>query len=390
MSVNLEWNLESVSGQFSRYVSFYYWQSKCGNYRVYRIEIEEGKNSVVKIQYGACIKYPDNTWQSIANDKKMGPGYPRYEKTIQEALDTVEQYVGASYKTEVISNAKEVIRTASEHGLLSLPILKKKKKVHSILGTSSDNRINGGKDLLISGVVIDSGKDGQKMHIRQNDAKRMLVAAGLKSAADCNATRLQIKLNHLKEIERELHEIPDPDDKMLLSECLQTLNSGQSIIVDKDPEIYVETTIPSGEILDSDAGPEQENSDDSFSNISNNEEREEEEVTIGTTTKNENGVATTTSAGVMTSTKKRGRPARTHTNSSTEQKPKVQNKDRFGCMLGREPALINSKLTDEPQTAEKIAKKTGLTPERVNFQLRYYAKKLGYVKETEEGWVLIQ
>lgn len=61
-------------------------------------------------------------------------------------------------------------------------------------------------------------------------------------------------------------------------------------------------------------------------------------------------------------------------------------KDKFGCRLNTECALIDAQLTKRPKTVDAICEATKLSRVRVRGHLRFLAKKK-LVKETDKGFV---
>lgn len=98
----------------------------------------------------------------------------------------------------------------------------------------------------------------------------------------------------------------------------------------------------------------------------------EEESTIKFITKKQKGSRTSSKA----SSQQGG--------TSAEGDNKPRGKDRFGCLLGKKPARLNEHLTLEPQSAEVLGEKTGLTAGDVIYNLKWYADHWQYCKYDDQ------
>lgn len=72
---------------------------------------------------------------------------------------------------------------------------------------------------------------------------------------------------------------------------------------------------------------------------------------------------------------------------------RVYARDRFGALIGKEPARLNSCIGFTPKKVEEIAAESGLSVERAQEHLGYWKdhKETGIGKvlqETPEGWAV--
>lgn len=76
---------------------------------------------------------------------------------------------------------------------------------------------------------------------------------------------------------------------------------------------------------------------------------------------------------------KKERPAKVAKEPKVKKAPKEKKesaeRDRFGCQLGKDPALINAALSGNKRTPQKIAEECGLKPARVVRHLKFWAQR---------------
>ena len=102
----LQWTVEPRE-DFIATAQLHLWETVCKTYQVCRI------NSIGRptIDYGAQLRTPSG-WDIFEANPKLGRGYPCYYKTLDGALQSVENHLRKTHNTEVQSNRKDVIERA--------------------------------------------------------------------------------------------------------------------------------------------------------------------------------------------------------------------------------------------------------------------------------------
>lgn len=109
---SLEWILEPVYGQTLASTT-HTWTTKDGSYQVVRFESPGSLPT-----FGAQYRRTPTCWDVFENDRKLGPGYPRYYKSLEEALVSAELFhLWKTKKTTIHSNLADVISHAHKLGL---------------------------------------------------------------------------------------------------------------------------------------------------------------------------------------------------------------------------------------------------------------------------------
>lgn len=118
----LTWQIEPKE-ELIAVTKVYIWETVCGRYQICRFD-SVGKEC---IEFGAQIRTL-NGWDIFEHDSKLGVGYPKYYKSLESAILSVEKYHIEKTKVEKItSNKEEVIKYATSKEL-DISIVKPKKQ----------------------------------------------------------------------------------------------------------------------------------------------------------------------------------------------------------------------------------------------------------------------
>ena len=192
------------------------------------------------------------------------------------------------------------------------------------------------------------------MKIRKRTLVPLFIALGFKKADDWVTAKFQRKLDCLLDI-IELPDTPkvtDPHLAKLLKSLCTFLEKGEEIKVVKKTNGELKVTEE-----DEEAEPESE----------------EETKTKGKKVKKEKKKAKKTSSKKVAGKKKK-----------VTKKKETSDVDKFECRCGTQSAAINSFTTEEPKTAEAIAKGCRLPLPRVRSHLGTMIKR-GWVTKTKDG-----
>jgi len=173
---DLEWDIEPVEEKWST-AKCLIWQTKCGEYRVYRIDSLDGE----KPKFGAC-QFNGKDWWSLEGTK-LGPGYPKYYFDLQTALSLIEDRANSKH-----SNSESVLAYAIQHKLtLAVPTPSKAKSAPHNASQPLETVVK--KRTRSSGPVNAQGvKEGSPEHralqvltLEPKTMKRIVDEAGLAS-----------------------------------------------------------------------------------------------------------------------------------------------------------------------------------------------------------------
>lgn len=108
----LEWSLEPQKKECPTGI-VHTWETKDGQYQALRLE----STSLDRPAFGAQYKR-GKFWDIFEHSHSQGPGYPRYYKSLEEALVSVEVFhLKRTGKESVRTNIEEVVNQARKQGL---------------------------------------------------------------------------------------------------------------------------------------------------------------------------------------------------------------------------------------------------------------------------------
>ncbi len=116
----LTWLLEPKEQQWAM-SSVRLWEDETHTYRIFRVDTETKGHAefatMVKVAEGG--KNGDGRWDTFEFNHKMGPGYPRFFRTLADAIESVE-----THTRMVSTNKEELISHAHKAGLDGASIVK--------------------------------------------------------------------------------------------------------------------------------------------------------------------------------------------------------------------------------------------------------------------------
>ena len=172
--LDLEWPIEPKEENWTT-AKCLLWQSKCGRYRIYRIDSCDGE----KIKFGVCV-WNGKDWWSIEGTK-LGPGYPRYYFDLSTALFLCQEH-SAAYT----SNSQSVLAYALQQKLTVAPTKAKEARHNASQPLEKGSKETPPKPKAPRSRVISEGSPVQKaLQVLTQEPKNMktiMEEAGLTSS----------------------------------------------------------------------------------------------------------------------------------------------------------------------------------------------------------------